>query len=214
LYAATQYRDDFQKRADEATRFKANEIEKLEDRELESIVANYFSMTQLGSDLWAGISCPAHMRLHDASPPIGVKAPTTATTLLNMTDDATVISGSITFQERVSFTSKSGGERTFRKDILRVEVNDRINLTDVGAAMLRGFDVPSLRKDIQREIRKTKQVPSIEQFWGTWLHELSNAVRTIEAAFRELLDIDGNQEAGILPMHVPEKEELLETVNP
>jgi hypothetical protein len=42
LYEATQYQGDFQKRADEATRFKANEIEKLEDRELESIVATIF----------------------------------------------------------------------------------------------------------------------------------------------------------------------------
>jgi hypothetical protein len=39
---------------------------------------------------------------------------------------------------------------------------------------------------------------------------LSKAVRAIEASFRELLDIDGNQEAGILPMHVPEEEEVPE----
>lgn len=214
LYGATQYHGDFQKRADEATRFKAKEIEKLEDRELEAIVANYFSMTELPGELWAGISGPAQIRLHEASPPIGVKAPTSATTLLNMTDDATVVSGAITFQGRVSATSKKGGEYTFRKDLLRIDVNDRINLTDVGAAMLRGLDIPAFRKDIQREIRKTKQVPSIEQFWGSWLHELSNAVRTIEGAFREVLNLNGNQIAGILPMRVPAKEELLETVNP
>ncbi|MEI9973992.1 MAG: hypothetical protein WDO73_19245 [Ignavibacteriota bacterium] len=213
LYAATQYQADFQKRADEATRFTAKEIEKLEDRELESIVANYFSMTELPGELWAGISGPAQVRLHDASPSIGVKAPTTATTLLQMTDDATVISGAITFQERVTTTSKSRGEFTFRRDLLCVDVNDKINLTDVGAAMLRGFDIPALRKDIQREIRKTKQVPSIEEFWGNWLHELSNGVRTMESAFREILNLDGKEEAGILPMRVPEKEELLETVN-
>jgi hypothetical protein len=213
LYEATQYQSDFQKRADEATRFQAKEIEKLEDRELESIVANYFSMTELPGEVWAGISGPAQIRLHDTSPPIGVKAPTTATTLLNMTNDATVIAGAVTFQERVSFTGKNGGEVTFRKDLLCIDVNDRINLTDVGAAMLRGFDVPAFRKDIQREIRHTKEVPSIKQFWGNWLHELSNAVRTIEAAFRELLHIDGNQEAGILPTKVPAKEELLEAVN-
>ena len=205
LYEGTQYQGDFQKRADEATRFKAKEIEKLEDRELESIVANYFSMTELPSELWAGISGPAQIRLHDTSPPIGVKAPTSATTLLNMTNDATVISGAITFQERVTFIGKNGGEVTFRKDLLCLDVNDRINLTDVGAAMLRGFDIPAFRKDIQREIRQTKQVPSIEQFWGNWLHEMSNAVRTIESTFRELLHIDGNQEAGILPMKVPTK---------
>lgn len=213
LYEGTQYQGDFQKRADEARRFKANEIEKLEDKELESIVANYFSMTQLASDFWIGISGPAQIRLHDASPPIGVKAPTSATTLLNMSDDAKVISGAITFQERVSATSKNLGEYTFRKDLLCMDVNDKINLTDVGAAMMRGFDIPAFRKDIQREIRQTKQVPSIEQFWSSWLHEMSNAVRTIEATFRELLDIDGNQQAGILPMRVPAADEVLEPVN-
>lgn len=213
LQESTQYGSDFLKRADEATRFKANEIEKLEDREVESIVANYFSMTQLPSDLWVGISGPAQIRLHDTSPPIGVKAPTSATTLLHMTNDAKLVSGSLTFQERIALTSKDGAERTFRKDLLSIDLNDRINLTDVGAAMLRGFDLPSLRKDIQREIRKTKQVPSIEQFWGSWLHELSNAVRMIEAAFRELLDLDGNQEGGILPMRIEEKKEAPELVN-
>ncbi len=213
LYEGTQYRDDFLKRAEEATRFRANEIEKLEDREVESIVANYFSMTQLPSELWAGISGPAQIRLHDASPPIGVKAPTGATTLLNMTDDAKIVSGRVTFQEHVSTTSKDGGERRFRRDLLCIDVNDRINLTDVGAAMLRGFDLPTLRKDVQREIRQTHQVPSIEQFWGNWLHELSNAVRTIESAFRELLDIDGDQEAGIVPMKVSATGEAPELVN-
>jgi hypothetical protein len=213
LYAATGYQSDFQKRADEATRFKASEIEKLEDRELESIVANYFSMTELPGELWAGISGPAQICLHDTSPPIGVRAPTSATTLLNMTNDAKVISGAITFQERITFLAKNGNEVTFRKDLLCIDVNDRINLTDVGAAMLRGFDIPALRKDILREIKKTKEVPSIQQFWGNWLHELSNGVRTIESAFREILNLDGNQQAGILPMRVPEKEETLEPVS-
>lgn len=200
LCADSQFQDDFVRRADEATRFKAKEIEKLDDRELEAIVANYFSMTQLGNELWVGISGPAQVRLHDTSPPIGVKAPTTATTLLNMTKDAKALSGAVTFQERVSYTGKDGGERTFRKDLICVEVSDRINLADVGAATLRGFDVPAFRKDIQREIRKTGQIPSIAEFWRNWLQELSNAVRTMETAFREVLDIDGSREAGILPM--------------
>lgn len=212
LYEGTQYLSDFQKRADEATRFKAKEIEKLEDRELEKIVANYFSMTELPSELWAGISGPALIALHESSPPISVKAPTSATTLLHMTNDARILSGAITFQERVSTTTKKGEELTFRKDLLCIDLNDRINLTDAGAAMLRGFDVPALRKDIQREIRKSKEVPSIEQFWGNWLHELSNAVRTIEATFRELLELDGNQEGGILPMRVATPEEAPELV--
>jgi len=38
-------------------------------------------------------------------------------------------------------------------------------------------------------------------------------VRTIESAFRELLDIDGDQEAGILPMKVQATEPAAELMN-
>ena len=210
LYERSHYISDFQKRADETTRFRAKEIERLDDRELESIVSNYFSMSQLTNELLVGVSTPAHVRLHTTSQAIAVKAPTSATTLLGMTNDARVVSGSITFQDRITAQSKRGGEITFRKDVVEFLLNDQINLTDAGAAMLRGFDVPAFRKDIQREIRKTKEVPSIEQFWSMWLHEMSNGVRTIEACFRELLDLDGNEAGGILPMRAPVEEEELE----
>ena len=84
--------------------------------------------------------------------------------------------------------------------------------------MMRGFDISAFRKDILREIRQTREVPSVEQFWSNWLYQMSNAVRIIEASFRELLEIDGNQEAGILPMQVAAKLvaaklEVLEVVN-
>ncbi len=146
LYEGTQFHSDFQRRADEATRFTAKEIEKLEDKEVEKIVANFFSMTQIPSEMWVGIAGPAQIRLHSSSQPITVKAPTSATTLLGMTEEAKVLSGAITFQERVGFRNKKGEELTFRKNLLSVEMNDQINLTDAGAAMLRGFDIPAFRK--------------------------------------------------------------------
>jgi hypothetical protein len=213
LYERTQYLRDFQKRAEEASRFKSSEIEKLEDRELESIVANFFSMTPMATDLWIGISGPAQIRLHTASPPIGVRAATSATTLLGMTEDAKIVSGAITFQEIVSGTSKKGVEFTFRKNLLCIDLNDKINQTEIGAAMMRGFDISAFRKDILRDIRYTKEVPTIEQFWGNWLHEMSNALRTVEMTFRELLDLEGSEEAGILPMQTSTTEALLETAN-
>ena len=212
LFESSQYLADFQKRAEETTRFRPKEIEKLEDRELEKVVANYFSMSQLENDLWVGVSTPAQVRLHETSQPIAVKAPTSATTLLGMTNDAKAISGSITFQDRITAISKKGGPITFRKDLLSLDVNDQINLTDAGAAMLRGFDLPAFRKDIQREIKKTKQVPTVEQFWSQWLHEMSGAVRTIEASFREVLQLDSKEPGGILPMKAPVEEEELELV--
>jgi hypothetical protein len=207
LYAGTQFADEFMKRAEEAKRFRPNEIEKLEDREMEKIVASFFSMTQLPGELWVGISGPARIRLDDASPEIGVRSVTSATTLLHMTDEAAVVSGALTFQDRVTYESKDGGTRTVRKDLLRAELNDRINLTDVGAAMLRGFDISSHRKDVQREIRQSKLVPSIMEFWGGWLHQLSNAVRTMEGAFREVLELDANERGGIVAVAAPEKED-------
>jgi hypothetical protein len=213
LYERSHYISDFQRRADETTRFRAKEIERLDDRELESIVSNYFSMSQLSNELWVGISTPAYVRLHLTSQPIAVKAPTSATTLLGMTIDARVVAGSVTFQDRITTQSKRGGEITFRKDLVEFLVNDQINLTETGAAMLRSFDLPAFRKDIQREIRKTKEVPSIEQFWSMWLHEMSSAVRTIEASFREILDLDGDEAGGILPMRAPVEEEELELQN-
>lgn len=214
LYENTQYLSDFQKRADEATRFRPSEIEKLEDKDLESIVANFFSMTQLSNDLWLGISGPAQIRLHEASPPIAVKAPTSATTLLGMTNDAKVLSGSIRLQEVISATTKKGEEYTFRKELLCMDVNDRINLTDAGAALLRGFNIPAFKKDILREIKQTKQVPTIDQFWSNWLHEMGNAVRIIEGTFRELLNLDGAEEGGILPMKIPGDEPATKAAAP
>ena len=127
---------------------------------------------------------------------MGFSSPTTATTLLQMTNDATVLSGALAFQERVSFTGKDGGDRAFRNDLFSVDVNGRINLTNVGSAMLRAFDLPALRKDILREIRQTRDVPSI-----------------VEATFRELLDLEGSVEAGILPMKVQATESEPELVN-
>lgn len=202
LYKETQFREEFARRADEARRFKESEIEKLEDREMELIVSKFFSMTELRSGNWVGISGPARIRLHDAAPHVGVRNPAMATTLLDMTADAGIVTGALTIQECATVTAKSGLERTIRKDIARFDLNERINLTDIGAAMLRGFDMASHKKDVLREIKETRQVPAIPQFWGAWLHQLANAVRTIEEAFREVLELGGEQDGGIVPMQI------------
>ncbi len=202
LYQDTSFSDEFVKRAEEAKRFRESEIEKLEDREMETIVSKFFSMTELPSGVWVGISGPARIRLHDAAQPIGVRSAPGATTLLMMTDEARISDAALTFQECAVFQTKDGGERKVRRDIARISMNDRINLSEVGAAMLRGFDLTTHKKDVQREIKQTKQVPTIPQFWGAWLHQMSNAVRTMEGAFREILEVDGSQQCGIVPMQI------------
>lgn len=205
LYERTQYRDEFNKRAEEAKRFSEKEIEKLEDREMEAIVSKFFSMTELSSGIWAGISGPARIRLHESAPPVAVRSGPMATTLLNLNDGTSVVTGAITIQESMTVATRSGGERNVRRDIARFDLNDKINLTDVGAALLRGFDMVSHKKDVLREIRETKQVPPIPQFWAAWLHQLTEAVRTIEESFRDVLEIETDQPAGIIPMQITEK---------
>lgn len=210
LHETTQFQTDLEKRAQEATRFSSKEIEKLEDRELEKIVSTYFSMTELPNDIWVGISTPAQIRLHQTSQPVGVRAATSATTILGMTQEARILSGTLTFQERIGYVSKKGEALTFRKNVVSIDLNDQINLTEVGAAMLRGFDIPDFRKGLLREIRKTKQTPSIQEFWGSWLQQMSSAVRLIEACFREVLELDGDEKAGLQPMQMASEEELTE----
>lgn len=207
LYAGTQFGDEFNKRAEEAKRFVEKEIEKLEDREMEAIVSKFFSMTELSSGLWAGISGPARVRLHESAPPVGVRNAAMATTLLHLNDGTSIVTGAITLQESVTVETKSGAERTVRRDLARFDLNDRINLTDVGAALLRGFDMAGHKKEVLREIRETRQVPPIPQFWGAWLHQLSNAVKTIEESFREVLELDGAEAAGIVPMSLSGEKE-------
>jgi hypothetical protein len=199
LYENSSFRDEFAKRAEEVKRFKESEIEKLEDREMETIVSRFFSMTELPGGTWVGISGPARIRLHDESPPVAVRNPAMATALLDMTPSAAIMTGAVTMQECVTVTTKSGGDRNIRRDIARFDLNERVNLSDVGAAMLRGFDMAAHKKDVLREIRETRQIPAIPQFWSAWLHQLTNAVRTIEDSFREVLDLDRDQPAGIVP---------------
>jgi hypothetical protein len=42
---------------------------------------------------------------------------------------------------------------------------------------------------------------------------MSNAVRTIESSFREILELEGAESAGIQPMQTVSSEELLEDVS-
>src|SRR5258708_20306828 len=99
-------------------------------------------MTELPGELWAGISGPAQIRLHDTSPPIGVKAPTSATTLLDMTNDATVISGAVTFQERVSFTGKNGGGGAFPNGLFFLQVDNPSRHTPIEGPPPPSFTLP------------------------------------------------------------------------
>lgn len=210
LYADSNFKDQFKKVAEDAGRFKEEEREPIEDPEMRGILRDYFSMTQLESELWAGLSSPAQVKLHKTLAPIVVQSPISATLLLDVTEDATATAASVTFQERIAVTKKSGEERIFRKDVLTFDINDNINLTEVGAALLRGFDMPAFRRDILRDIKKTKQVPSVQEFWQRWLIGMADAIRTIEVNLRDILEIK-DKPSGIRPIYTESKDEVIES---
>lgn len=210
LYAESRYKDEFQRAAQDAARFAEEEREEIEDAEKRQIINNFFSMTELESGLWAGLTTPAGVKLHKTLAPITSDTAVTATTLLNVTPDAFVSSAIVTIQERnTAISKKTGEERIYRKDLVTFELSDQINQIESGAALLRAFDLPSFKKGIMREIRKTKQVPPLETFWVNWLQSMDEAVRTIETSLREALEIK-DFPTGILPLYGDRNDEVIE----
>jgi hypothetical protein len=140
--------------------------EPLEDRELNGIVKNYFATAELATEGWVGLTTPADISLY---PTVRCTAasPAVATILLATSDRATATSASLDFQERVTKVSKKTGEaKSWRNTIFSIDLNYGINNTEAGTAMLKGFDLPGFKKAILRDIRKSKQVPSIADGHG------------------------------------------------
>lgn len=186
----TRYKDAFKKRAEEMTRFSKEEIEKLEDKALEKIVTTYFALTELPSGLWAGLLAPSVVKLHDSSEPITVQSVTNATTLLDVSNDAFVAAAAIIIQDLLTSTSKDGKEKIFRQDLVRFELNENsINNLDVGAALLKGLDLPQFKKDLLFRIKKDKVSFSIPYFWNEWLSNMRTAITTITSSVVDILEL-------------------------
>lgn len=210
LVEESRYVAEFQKAAEDAARFERDEKEIIEDAEVRNIVRDFFAMTELESELWAGLATPAQIRLHKTTSGVIAQTPVNATMLLAATEEAFVAAANISLQERVSVVNKkTEQERVFRKARLTFELSENINLSEVGAALLRGFDLPGFKKDIQREIKASKQVPTIESFWFQWVASMNEAIRDIENTLRGLLDLDAKG-FGIVPLYDNENSAVIE----
>ncbi len=212
LKADSMYQAEFKKAEKDAARFKKEEREEIEDPEIRRIVSKFFSMTQLESELWAGLAAPAKIQMHKTTSGIVAATPINATTLLNVSSDTLIAGASLTLQERIaSMNKRTNAERIFRKDALTFDLNDQINQTECGAALLRGFDLSSFRREVMREAKKNKQMPSVGQLWLQWLMGMADGVRTIEATLRDLLELSGSTEAGIQPLFGGGHDDVIET---
>src|SRR5271156_495069 len=110
-------------RADELRRFRADEVVKLDDKMLEFIVSGYFSLSELETGQWAGLSTPSKIKLYAASEPSAESAVSTAFTLLNLVDTASIASAAVVFQNLEMRFSKKGEEKPYRIDLFTLDLN-------------------------------------------------------------------------------------------
>lgn len=200
LYDESKFRDQFLKRAEESTRFDRQEtqIERLDTPEMERVMSDYFSMTELETEEWIGIGAPAQIRLSPGANSVVATAPTTATLLLGTTEAAHLAGAALSIQERRTVTTKTGEERIYRDTIYTIDVGSNMNEAESGAALLRGFDLPSFKRSIQREVRKSKEAPPISRYWSDWLIGLNQAAESFVTAVRSVLDLDRSQAGGLV----------------
>ena len=185
----THFTTEMQQRADDLARFRPDEIEKFEDKNMEKIVQNFFSLSELGTGLWVGLSTPARIKLHATSEPVSTAGVSSAFELLHKYDDSEVISSPVVFQELVAFTTKQGIEKQARYDLFTLDINDGINMQDVGAAMLKGFDLPRFKREV-KQVMKSKGELSVKDFWQMWTQGMHDAILTFVDNITEALELD------------------------
>lgn len=174
------YEREMAARAEDLRRFRPDEVEKLDDKMMESVVSNFFALAELETGHWAGLSTPAKIRLFAASEPSSEASVSTAFTLLTLTDQASVASASVTFQNLDSkFKKKKGSDEEdevqFRTDLFTIDINDKVNIQDAGAASLRGFDMPQYKKDMKKH-GKDRGSLGIRDYWFEWLIAMKGCV--------------------------------------
>lgn len=178
-----------QSRADDLRRFKGDEIEKLEDKMMESIVSGYFAMSELDTGQWAGLTTPAKVRLFAASEPSSESSVSTAFTLMNLVDGATVASAAVVFQHLDSYINKKDEEKQKRTDLFTIDINDKANIQDAGAAALRGFDLPQYKREMKKH-GKDRGSLDIKDYWFEWHVAMKNAIHFFVDNVTETLELD------------------------
>lgn len=191
------FESDMSARADELTRFRPEEVEKLDDKALEAIVANYFAMSELETGQWAGLSAPARITLGHSYDPVSASHASTAFSVIHGFSKTEIVAASVTFQSLDMRIAKNGDEKPYRTDLFTIDVNDNVNLTDAGAAMLRGFDIPTFKREMKKAA-KHRGIINIAEYWKEWLSKMKEAVNVFTDNVTETLKID-KQKFGLKP---------------
>lgn len=187
----TKFSTEFQKRAEERTRFTKEEVEKLEDKMMERIVSNFFAMAELPTGQWAGLKTPTHVKLSKTSEPFSCSDPTSAAYLRDMADAFEVVSAGVVFQELTSRLAKGGGDEIpVRNDLFTLNIDDNVNNLEAGAAMFKGFDLPKYKGEMKRFLKQKGQA-TIKDYWYEWTSGLRTAIAYFSDNVTETLTPDG-----------------------
>jgi hypothetical protein len=209
VWVDTKYKEAFAKRVEDIKTFDGGEREKLEDAELEKIVSNFFACTELESGAWASLKAAAAIKLYPNTSAITVQTPTNATILLSSTEQSYVEAATVLFQERITYERK-GVEVVARKDLYSLDVSDQMNFTDVGAAYLKGFDVPSFTKRVIKDMKKTKQAYELPEYWRMWRDEMNTAILDFIGNVIDVLGLTRDDKAGLVPYVFSENDDVIE----
>lgn len=206
LHADSRFKEAFGKRAGQEAVLGRGMAEKLEDREMEKIVSTTFSLTELETEEWIGLTTPAEIKLFPGADRVVASSPTSATLLMDASRESEIYSAVLIFQERVAVVSRKGEERTFRNDIFRLAVNDNINETEAGAGLLRSFELVGFKRKIAREARKSGHYPEIKRLWCYWMLGMEAAIDTFTAAANGILEPSDVARSGLVRLYPAEAE--------
>ncbi len=200
----TKFVNEMANRAEELQRFRKDEIEKMDDKMMESIVNNFYALSELDTGKWCGLTTPARIRLYKPADPIGTAGASLTFSLLRLSDDSQVAASSVVFQSLESKINKKEEEKVIRRDLFTIDLNDNINLLDSGAALLRGFDLPGFRKEIKTALKAQTGPMPISDYWKMWLDGMTDAIREFVDNVTETLGLD-KKKFGLLPFAAEEK---------
>src|SRR5271157_1930507 len=198
----TKFESEMEERAEELQRFRKDEIEKSEDKMVESILSTFYALSELETGQWCGLTTPARIRIYRPADPIGTQGVSLTFSLLRLSEDSEVAASAVIFQSLESkFSKKTDEEKQFRKNLFTLEINDGLNLMDSGAALLRGFDLPGFRKSIKETAKSQDAGLEIKDYWRMWLDGMNEAVFMFVDNVAETLGLNKKQ-FGLLPFAV------------
>jgi hypothetical protein len=200
------YAKEMQARAEDIRR--GLDIEPLEDKTMEAVVSNFFAASELDSGQWACLYPNVAIKLYEGGESVTVSNPSDAFNLLSLgsTWNSTVYQSGVVFQELDSKFNKKGEEKQYRTNLFSFDLNQNWALMDEGAALIRGFDIPNFKKEILRNIKKSKTEQPISFYWSEWVRQMNLGIFTLVDNINLTLDVKG----GLMPLdaEVPSEKEV------